>query len=105
MTRFIPVRIALNLVAVASAIAVGLSTADLVLRHSEQQSTAARIAAQSHRNCLAVEHLKSYAYASALRAQKTLPTLAYYRQNPEDLRKALVEVAEQIKFFAPHRCP
>ena len=64
-----------------------------------------RFADLAHHNCLAIEHLKSYAYHAALRAEKTLPTLAYYREHPNELQVALDQVRDQKKFFAPNSCP
>ena len=55
-------------------------------------------------NCLAIEHLKSYAYATAIRSLKTLPTIAYYKQHPDELQAALGQVREQRAFFAPKPC-
>ena len=56
------------------------------------------------RDCLAIEHLKSYAYSTAQRSLRTLPSLAYYKEHPGELRLVLDQVRQEITFMAPKPC-
>lgn len=85
--------LALNIVTILCAAAVGISVTDIMLRRNDL-----------HRHCLAMQHLERYAYQSALRAEKTLPTLAYYKQHPDELRNALAQTRDQARFFTPEKC-
>lgn len=58
----------------------------------------------ARQNCEAIEHLKSYAYDAAIRGIKALPTLAYYREHPDELKQAKKSLEDQARFFAPEPC-
>lgn len=59
---------------------------------------------KSYQNCKRVEVLKSYAYDTVVRSQKTLPLSAYYIEHPEELRSQLNNLAAEKMFFAPKIC-
>lgn len=55
--------------------------------------------------CLKVEAVKAYIEDSILRGEKTLPTLAYYKEHPIELGVALSELRRERGEFAPAACP
>lgn len=60
--------------------------------------------AQAHTNCARIETLKSYSEQAIVRAQKTLPTLRYYRHNRRELARTLELLQIQRVQFRPSRC-
>lgn len=83
--------------AIAAAIALAIA---LGYRAQENQKLAAVVA----RNCVAIERLKSYTHDATARALKTLPTLTYYKQHPDELRIQIRELRRLRMQFAPRRC-
>lgn len=60
---------------------------------------------QAHIQCVSLEHVKSYAHQAALRGLATLPTLAYYKEHPDELADAQKNLLDEIAYFAPDQCP
>ncbi len=90
---------------IAAVIFVSVTLAAVAVAVWSQQTNSSRIARVAMSNCRAIEHLKAYAYSTAVRSLKTLPTLAYYKQHPDELKPALTQVREQRDYFAPQTCP
>ncbi len=90
---------------IAAVAVVAITLAAVSVAVWSQQTNSSRIARVAMANCRAVEHLKAYAYSTAVRSLKTLPTLAYYKQHPEELVPVLEQVRQQRDYFAPQTCP
>lgn len=55
-------------------------------------------------NCHQINHLNSYNLAAIKRAEKTLPTIAYYKKHPAELAVQQKYLHEQESNFSPIAC-
>ncbi len=55
-------------------------------------------------NCQSIQKLNSYVYVGTQRALKSLPTIAYYKEHPNELAYQVQQLKEQEKFFKPKAC-
>lgn len=69
-----------------------------VYKYTKDQSEA------QHTLCVEVEKLKAAQRSSLVRLSQTLPTLAYYKQHPEDLKLTLEVNREAYRAFAEGDC-
>lgn len=69
-----------------------------VYKYTKDQSEA------QHSLCVEVEKLKTAQRSSLVRLSKTLPTLAYYKQHPEDLELTLGLNRQSYREFAGSDC-
>jgi len=88
---------------------IGVVIAFVVYRGqvAEQQALKAERRAFLHADqaaCFRIEKLKAVARAQLNRALKTLPTLAYYKDHPAELRSARDQSLVQLHEFKPVRC-
>lgn len=60
--------------------------------------------AVSHDNCVQIEKMKSYVLGAIDRGRTTLPTLAYYKTHPAELRSAIHELVQEQSDFKPSDC-
>lgn len=92
----------LALIAAAGAAAVAILALTYVI--GLRAGDSGRQATVIRRNCQAIEKIKGYIEQSIVRAIATLPTLAYYKQNPGELDAQLDELKRQRSQFAAKRC-
>ena len=67
-------------------------------------AVAAWTAHSSITSCQRVDKLELIAQASDRRALTTLPTLAYYREHPDELKDQIQILNDQIAAFTPESC-
>lgn len=51
--------------------------------------------------CIELEKVRTYVRDAALRAERSLPQINYYKQNPQELEEALDNVSRQRRAFSP----
>ena len=54
--------------------------------------------------CVRIEALKSVARSQLHRGLKTLPTLTYYKEHPDELADARAQIHQQLHEFRPVKC-
>lgn len=55
-------------------------------------------------NCDQINHLKAYNLESIKRAEKSLPTIAYYREHPVELQRQMRLLKDAEGHFQPTHC-
>ncbi len=51
--------------------------------------------------CVELEQIRSYVRLTATRALKTVPTIAYYKEHPEELGRQIEAIRAQRDAFSP----
>jgi hypothetical protein len=63
-----------------------------------------RLAGVDHATCVRVSRINAQIEVSLHRSLKSIPTIAYYKNHPEELAKVIDQTQEQIELFRPVSC-
>ena len=63
-----------------------------------------RLASVDHGTCVQVQAINAQIEVSLHRSLKSIPTISYYKNHPDELAKVIEQTQEQIELFQPHSC-